>query len=192
VHPTVAVLRTFIAVELPEPVQTALADVSRRAASRWPVGAVRWVRGEGIHLTLRFLGDTDEDRLPELRRGLDLAAAGHPAFELSLAGMGCFPNPRRPRVVWIGVADPQARLPKLQRQVEHLVRGLGWEREGRPFQAHLTLGRVREPAAPAPADWTVPVEPLSFLVDQVALIESRLRPEGAEYHELHASRLSGD
>lgn len=187
-----AVLRTFIAVELPEPVQAVLAKVSRQVAACWPANAVRWVRDEGIHLTLRFLGDTDESRLPELRHGLDQVAAGHPAFELSLAGMGCFPNPHRPRVVWVGVADPEERLPKLQRQVEHLARGLGWEREGRPFQAHLTLGRVREQAGPAPTDWTVPVEPLSFLVDQVALIESRLRPEGAEYHRLHASLLSGN
>ncbi|MFA6111411.1 MAG: RNA 2',3'-cyclic phosphodiesterase [Candidatus Latescibacterota bacterium] len=186
-----AVLRTFIAVELPEPVRAVLAEVSRQAASCWPANAVRWVRIDGIHLTLRFLGDTGEDRLPELRNGLDRLAAGLSAFDLSLAGTGCFPNPRRPRVVWVGVADPEECLSRLQRGVEHLVRELGWEREGRPFQAHLTLGRVREPAGPAPADWAVPVEPLSFRVDRIALIESRLRPEGAEYHRLHAASLTG-
>lgn len=186
-----AILRTFIAVELPDPVRAVLAEVSREVASCWPAHAVRWVRADGVHLTLRFLGDTEEDRLPELRAGLDRLAARLPVLELSLAGMGCFPNPRRPRVVWVGVADPAGRLPRLQQGVESLVRGLGWEREDRPFQVHLTLGRVREQAGPAPTDWAVPVEPLSFRVDRIALIESRLRPEGAEYHRLHASPLAG-
>lgn len=185
-----AVLRTFVALELPLTVQTVLAAVARRAAAGWPAGMVRWEQPERAHLTLRFLGDTDEALLPALRQRLDLLGASHPALSLALAPMGCFPEPTRPRVVWVGVADPGGGLLMLQRQVEQLGRDLGWQPERRRFQAHLTLGRVREAAGPAPTGWSVPVGSQPFQVGGITLFESRLRPCGAEYHRLHAAPLT--
>ncbi len=137
-------LRTFIAVRLPEPVLEALGKLAAGVAQDWPPRGVRWVRAEGIHLTLRFLGDTEEEQIAALKLGLDEAVAGFAPFELCFGDMGCFPNVRRPRVIWAGVADAGERLAPLQKAVERMVRAQGWEREqGKAFRPHLTLGRVR-------------------------------------------------
>jgi RNA 2',3'-cyclic 3'-phosphodiesterase len=183
-------IRTFIAAELPAQAREALAGLSGRVARNWPGPAVRWASPENIHLTLRFLGDTDTRLVPALGAGLEEIAGGAAPFALGLGGMGCFPSAGRPRVVWVGLDDPEERLRLLQRQVERLVRSLGWAREGRAFTPHLTLGRVREGGRPPSGAWMLDPEPLVFQIGQVRLIESRLKPAGAEYHTLHAAALS--
>lgn len=182
-------IRTFIAIPLPESVRAILTDLIGQLASRWPAGAVRWVKGDALHLTLRFLGDTEEKHLPSLAAGLDQIASRATPFELQLHDLGCFPHPRRPRVIWVGVEDPGGSLLPLQQQVERLVRSLGWERETRPFAPHLTLGRVRESSAVPGEAWLAASANATFLADQVQLIESQLRPTGAEYTRLHAAIL---
>lgn len=184
-------IRTFIAIRLPELVLEALGQLSAGVAQDWPPQSVRWARKEGLHLTLRFLGDTEEKQITALQLGLDEAVAGFAPFELCLDGMGCFPNPRRPRVIWVGVADEQERLAALQKAMEGLVRLHGWEREkGKAFKPHLTLGRVRQGQWP-PRTWLRPPPALAFQVDEVELIESRLKPAGAEYLTLHRASLHG-
>jgi len=184
-------IRTFIAVEMPADVRAALRGLVERMAPRWPERGVRWVKGDSMHLTLRFLGDTDEALVPELRAGLDEVAEGAAPFELRLNGTGCFPNPRRPRVIWVGLDNPEDRLLPLQKQVERLARACGWERERRPFRPHLTLGRVRDRTRPPQGDWLVAPEEVVFRVEKVQLIESHLKPTGAEYAVLHTARLAG-
>ena len=95
--------------------------------------AVRWVKPENVHLTLRFLGATAADQLEELKTALAALAAMVEPFELQLAAMGCFPNVRRPRVIWVGLAGAEDQLLALQRAVEQVVVDLGWQREPRPF-----------------------------------------------------------
>ena len=183
-------IRTFIAVRLPPAVLQALGEVSEQVAREWPEKSVRWVRPENMHLTLRFLGDTEGEKVPALGAGLDEVAGEVAPFELQLDGMGCFPNARRPRVVWVGLQDSEERLVQLQKVVERLVRQLGWKREeGRRFRPHLTLGRVRERQRPPAGEWIQVPPSLSFRVGEVELIESRLKPSGAEYTTLHRSAL---
>lgn len=184
-------IRTFIAVELPADVRAALSALIDRMAVRWPERGVRWVKGDNMHLTLRFLGDTDEALVPDLNAGLDGIAKGAAPFELRLDGAGCFPNARRPRVIWVGLGDPGDRLLPLQEQVERLARACGWEREKRAFSPHLTLGRVRERTRSPEGDWLAAPEPLAFRIEAMQLIESQLKPTGAEYAALHAVRLTG-
>lgn len=184
-------LRTFIAVELPEPARSDLAQVAGALAAAWPDGAVRWTRPEGIHLTLRFLGETEEGAVARLRALLDEVAQGARPLELVLGPVGGFPSVRRPRVIWVGLeGEGLTGLDRLQRQVEHGVRGLGWEREGRAFHPHLTLGRVRQEApAPAPEWARAPVPRAAVPVRELVLVRSLLTPSGAEYSSLHRALL---
>ncbi len=185
-------IRTFIAIRLPHSVLKALGTLSVEVARPWPDRSVRWVRPEEVHLTLRFLGDTGQEQVAAVRAALDQVAARTAPFELRLEGMGCFPNPRRPQVIWVGVEDPGKQLAKLQKAVEHSLRPLGWEREARRFVPHLTLGRVRERQRPPHGEWMQNPPLLAFQVEAVELIESRLKPTGAEYSTLHRATLVVD
>jgi 2'-5' RNA ligase len=184
----VAVLRTFVAIALPTSAQLVLRSVVAQVASHWPAGVGRWVRPESIHLTLRFLGDTDEARVPALGCGLNEVAAAD-RFAVALGSVGCFPGPHRPRVIWVGVDDATGRLRSLQERVEGWARDAGWEAEERPFQPHLTLARLPEGARPLSSEWRVPVPPAEMPIDALVLFASRLRPEGAQYHRLHTAPL---
>ena len=190
VHPMSGSIRTFVAIELPERVRAALAGVP--AAASLPASAsVRWTRPGNLHLTLRFLGDTPEEQIAPLSRALDAVAAGAPSFELELGGAGAYPEARAARVLWIGLVDADRKLRKLRNQVEAAVRGLGWEREGRPFAPHLTLARLRQPARLSGGSWIEPVPLCRFEVKEVALMRSTLKPAGAEYDLLHRASLAG-
>ena len=188
-------LRTFIAIDLPPNVKAALADVAATLGGRVSRGAlgtaaVRWVRPEQMHLTLRFLGDTPAGKLPALADALDTLAAGHAPFTLRLTDVGCFPNTRRPRVVWVGLGGEEQKLLAMVAALEAALRPLGWPAEDRPFRAHLTLGRVKDVQAAQGIDWTTTVPALTVPVAAVHLIESQLRPEGSVYTVRHTSALA--
>ena len=124
--PLPPILRTFIAVELNAAMKEALAatqDDLRRAA---PPRSVRLVRAEGIHLTLKFLGDTPAGRLRQIKRALSAAAAELAPFSFTVEGLGCYPNARRPRVIWVGVKEQTGTMRALWQAVEAHVAPLGW------------------------------------------------------------------
>ena len=183
-------VRTFVAIELPERVRSALAGVP--AAAILPAAAsVRWTPPQNLHLTLRFLGDTPEEQLAPVADALDAVAAGAASFELELGAAGAFPEARNARVLWVGLVDADRKLRKLRNQVEAAVRGLGWKREGRPFAPHLTLARLRRPTRLPAGGWTETVPRCRFAVKEIALIRSILKPAGAEYCVLHRASLAG-
>ena len=189
-------IRAFIAIDLPPNVKGALGDVAATLAGRVPRGAlgtaaVRWMRPEQMHLTLRFLGDTPADRLPALFAALDGLAADRAPFALHLTEVGCFPNTRRPRVVWVGLGGAEQALATLVAALEAALRPLGWPPEDKPFRAHLTLGRVKDERAAQGVEWAAAVPPLPVPVTAVHLIESQLRPDGPRYFVRHASALIG-
>lgn len=185
-------IRAFIAVPLSDEVKRSLGDVARALAGPIPRGAVRWVRPEQIHLTLVFLGDTPTDQLPAVRRGMDVAAKGHSPFTLHLGDLGCFPNSRRPRVIWIGLAGEVSRLASLQTALDAQLPALGRSPEHKPFRAHLTLGRVKDERDVRGIEWTADVPRLAVPITTLHLIESQLRPDGPVYTIRHTSRLMGD
>ena len=182
-------LRTFIAICPPPPILAALGDLVAVLARRWPQQGVRWVRPAGIHLTLRFLGEAAAEQVASLRAGLDQMAVQCAPFELHLKSLGSFPSLRRPRVIWVGLEDPEERLGKLQRAVEEQVRSLGWELEERAFRPHLTLGRVHRQQRPPDGSWVQGPPDLSFRAEAIELIQSRLQPSGAEYTTLGQALL---
>ena len=133
--------RLFVAIPLPDDVREALhaaAAPLRNAAE----AAVTWTPAERLHLTVKFLGDTEESLVAPLQDELQSAAAGHVDVPLVLRGAGAFPTLRRPRVVWVGV-EPSPRLELLYHDIEESCVRLGIPSEGRPFRPHVTLGRVK-------------------------------------------------
>jgi 2'-5' RNA ligase len=160
---------------------------------------VRWGRPEGIHLTLKFLGDTPADRLPEIRHALTAVARHAPPCTFTVGELGCFPNPRRPRVVWVGVQEPTGRLAVLQDAIEEVMAPLGYPPEGRGFTPHLTLGRTRRGTSSsdvAQVGEVVTKTEVGSLGEvsaaHFALIRSVLKPTGAEYTPLEEFLLHGE
>jgi 2'-5' RNA ligase len=191
-------IRAFIAIPLPHPLLDRLSALQRQLESQIPSRSVRWVRVEGIHLTLKFLGDTPTEKLPDIKRALTAVARHAPACTFTVGELGCFPNPRRPRVVWVGVQEPAGRLAALQDAIEEVMAPLGYPPEGRGFTPHLTLGRVRPGARRDEVSRVgevvsgTTVESLAEVsADHFALIRSVLKPTGAEYTTLEEFPLHG-
>lgn len=182
-------IRAFIAIELPEDARRALGDTARRLAEQLPQGSVRWVRPELIHLTLRFLGDTAVAKLPTIAAALDALGAQHAPFTLALSEAGCFPNRKRPRIIWAGLDGQLAPLQALKRDLDRALAASGWELEDRPFQPHLTLGRVKDSRLLQGVAWQASVERVGVPVTAVVLMESELTRSGPVYTRRHASAL---
>ena len=147
--------RLFVAVPLDEPAfRTVTGIVERIRADREQVAAnerdVRWVRMDGLHLTLRFLGPTPESDVQDVAEALRRAADGHDAFEIRIDGGGTFPNPHRPRTLWLGVTQGTRELAALAERLDRELLAAGWPARERPFRAHLTV--ARSDGIPAGAD----------------------------------------
>ena len=188
--------RLFIAVELPEEALRAIERLQDGLVRTMPGDAVRWVRPEGIHLTLKFLGDVPREQIDGIQAALGEAVRGHPPFALRAEGLGAFPNTRRPRVVWVGVEGDVRRLKELRNDVEEHVAPLGYPTEDRSFTPHLTLGRVQRDASRRELDaigMAVETNTVGELarwqVDAVSLMRSELKPTGAVYTEVFAAGL---
>lgn len=189
-------IRAFIAIELPNPLKASLMELQGRLKEQTPPRAVRWVRPEDIHLTLKFLGQTPVDRIEGIVRALSSACAPFSPFTYSVGGLGCFPNLRRPRVIWVGVQEPTSALSRLQGAIEGACAELGFQRERRAFHPHLTLGRLRDrvPAQERRAigELIQRAEAASLgagAAKGISLIRSDLRPTGAVYTTLREIEL---
>jgi len=189
-------LRLFIAVELDPELRRALGQAQAEVQAALPPRAVRWTRPDGIHLTLKFLGDTPEEQTPAIVAGMQMAAAGFDPCELRVAGFGVFPNPRQPRVLWVGMPDLPRALLGVQRALDLHMSRLGYARETRPFSPHLTLGRVNDRGSAAErqalsaALGRVQVGELGRVaVGEIVLFQSDLRPDGAVYTALARAPL---
>lgn len=189
-------IRTFVAIELDPAILKVLCQV-QDTLKRAPVARVaRWVSPAGIHLTLKFLGDVSSDRVPEITQAIERGCRPFAPFRISPSAAGFFPNPHRLRVVWVGVDGEVETLLRLQRAVESELNAQGFPPEGRGFQPHLTLARVRDYARPAEREelakriGAVQVDTHSEMqVREVHLICSQLRPTGAVYTSLAAVPL---
>jgi 2'-5' RNA ligase len=184
--------RLFVAIELPPELVVRLREIQDGLKRQVPRRTLRWVDPAGIHLTLKFLGDVPSAQRETLQNALDQAAQKHREFELTAQGLGCFPNPRRPRVVWAGIQPGGSALQALRDTLETLIAPLGYPTEDRPFSPHLTLGRVRQEASREDAQKLgnlVAAAPTSTIhqwrVNRVSLIRSELKPGGAVYSVLH-------
>lgn len=183
-------MRTFIAIELDESIRRTLGEV--RKNSRIRDRSVRWVKPGSIHLTLKFLGEIEPEAIPEVSASMERAALGIAPFTISVGGFGCFPGPRNPRVLWVGVDEPTRSMASLQAAVEEECGAIGFKRERRAFKPHLTLARVRGRIGPIEIDDLG--EPGSLGEQDVAsitLFQSELKPSGAVYVPLATIPLQG-
>ncbi|HXK61911.1 MAG TPA: RNA 2',3'-cyclic phosphodiesterase [Acidobacteriota bacterium] len=184
-------IRSFIAVDLPQEVRARLHEYGRELKELGLKGS--FTRPDSFHLTLKFLGNIAEQQVEEIGSALEHAVRGAKPFQVDVRRLGVFPGPSNPRVVWMGLERSEA-LESLQQRIEEAAEALGFGREGRPFRPHLTLVRLKSKdnlkalgeylrkAGPEASAGTV-------LVNEVVLFRSDLRPDGARYSRLRTVPL---
>ncbi len=184
-------IRTFIAIKLPQTVVTYLSDYQTSTAGSLPQKAVRWVKPQNMHLTMRFLGDTPQSKIADVVGVMDSSAESHPHFNLQLGKTGCFPNAKRPRVFWAGLQGAVDSAEKLKQSLDTQLIPLGWEPEQRSFKPHLTLGYIKDHRnlRGVPLSVDVELSALDIPVTDIHLFRSDLHPSGPIYTILHTSLL---
>ena len=190
-----ATVRAFVAIELPDAVRTAL------GAAIAEIGAfpgVRPVRPEGVHLTLKFLGDIGVERVGPLSEAIVEVARPVAPFALGVGGTGAFPSSRAPGVFWAGITGELGPLRELWRALEGATSDLGFAEERRGFSPHLTLARVRRGSSPEEIRKAVDAlsrvefdDGLRIPVNRLCLMRSTLGPQGASYDTLASAHLTG-
>jgi 2'-5' RNA ligase len=195
----VSTLRAFIAVDLTPDIRAQLEALAGRLRRLPGQEGLRFVAAAGVHLSVKFLGEISPALAADLGGALDTAARRVPAFAIRVQGIGCFPNPRQPRVLWVGLHDPRRMLLALQSAVEEACADLRLPKEDRAFSPHLTLARVRREGGAAAGGFVGSVLECErgldlgeMPVDAICLFRSELRPNGAVYTRIHSAALSGD
>ncbi len=190
-----SVVRSFIAIELPDSLFGQLEQVSDNLQELLEGMPIRWIAVPNIHLTLKFLGDVSEKNIPMIKEILKTEAASHKHFEVSVGGFGVFPNFTRPRVIWVGVEAPD-ELENLQRRIDVETARLGYVPDRRKFNPHLTLGRVSRNANPKEVRSISVVlrkQRVGFLgavrISEVNLFRSDLGPRGAVYTKMFTAPI---
>lgn len=182
-------VRLFVACEVPDEVKEAIGETIEGLRKK-SGPAVRWIKPEGVHVTLKFLGEVPVKKLPAVKLAIQEAVVGHSPFELEFSNIGTFGGREGLRIMWVGIAGDVLRLEALVRAVNAALAVVGFEPERRPFRPHLTLGRVRDEigtrhrAEIEVAVGKTDVPGVSWRTSQVSLMRSKLGPGGASYEVL--------
>jgi 2'-5' RNA ligase len=198
-------MRTFVAVELPETVKHLVVARQRHLQQQFQSqgipSCVRWTPAANLHLTLRFLGDTTDAQRKQVMELFTQAANRCAVFTMAVQQLGCFPNFRRPNIVWLDCGGELPVLLRLQQAIENAVQAVGFAGEERAFTPHLTIGRANRSAASTDLQRAgellrqlaaAPAAPVQgFVVDHFAFIKSELQPEGPVYTPLAQFPLAG-
>jgi 2'-5' RNA ligase len=185
-------IRTFIAVPLDSGVRQRAADLSQQLQASGVKAS--WTKTDNMHVTLKFLGDVDEHRIEAVCRATQQAAGAMAAFALRLRGAGAFPSVQRPRTVWIGATDGRQEIAELARDIDRALSRLGFAKEKRAFQPHLTIARVRGGGAAQSELGRLIVEQADFDagisgIHEVRVYASTLGPAGPTYEVLASAPL---
>lgn len=193
----VASLRLFVGIELPDAIKEQLGIIGTQQAMR--LNTARWIAPANLHITLKFLGATDDGVVPEIVERIAKASEGIGGFTFRLAGFGGFPSTRSARIFWMGARGASEELAATARAVDRATAELGFPSESRPFHAHVTLARLKVPQdASALAESLGEGGPFgdggspSVPVDWLAIYKSTLKLSGAEYEVRHRIPLQGD
>lgn len=184
-------MRTFIAIELKKEIRDTLFQIQEELKSAQ--ADVRWVRSENIHLTLKFLGEVEETKIPEIVRCLKELGGQIKPFTVKISGLGAFPGLKSARVIWAGAKEDTGELARLAGTIENILAELGFPKENRKFSSHLTLGRLRSNKNKDKLGQKlekIKIPELSQRINSIALFESVLHPTGAVYQKLSEISLS--
>jgi 2'-5' RNA ligase len=187
-------LRIFCAVELPGEVRRRVAQHVEHLRGRFPRVRASWERAEKLHITLKFFGDVEAARLTALRDAATRAAAGFQPFEAAISGAGAFPPRGAPRVLWLGVGHGAVMLQDLQRRLDEECARAGFKPEARAFHPHVTIARLRSPEGAGDLSrlhLQTEFAPVSFSVDELVVMRSELRPDGAVHTPVSRHILGG-
>ncbi|MEA3309546.1 MAG: RNA 2',3'-cyclic phosphodiesterase [Chloroflexota bacterium] len=191
--------RTFVAIPLSARTHQRLDGVERKLQRSCPDGVIKWVAPSKIHLTLFFLGDVTTVRLPAIREALAVVARNIAPFAAAVGGVGAFPSPRRPSVLWVGMQDQAGQLALLHRAVNEALSHVGFEPDRRPFTPHLTLGRVRRNTATRTKSQIGAVlqglkigQLATETITELVFFRSQLGYRGAVYTRLATFALTGE
>ena len=182
---TLANVRSFIAIEIPEEIKKAISSIQNELKkSLGKVSNISWARPETTHLTLKFLGDVPEEKIRSTEEALRLSARGIKAFNISVTGLGGFPNLEVPRVLWAGTFE-SAELKNLHAAIEGSLYAIGFEKDEKPFTPHLTLARIKSPfegkkLSKAIKELGTDIK-ADFIADSVILFKSELDSKGAAH-----------
>ncbi len=184
-------IRTFIAIDVPERIKEQIFEVKTELMKSCSEG-VKWEEKEKFHITLKFLGDVNESAIDSVYDVLSENLTGFGKFSVIYKGVGCFPDLKRPRVIWIGCEDPSGKLFELQKIVEEKMSELGFEKEDKEYHPHVTLGRVKNPKNIF--NLTKKIESINFEseageVAEVLIMKSDLKPSGSVYTVLGKIKL---
>jgi len=186
-------LRTFIAIEVPGNIQSSITSAIAPLRDLL-ADSVKWVREGNIHLTLKFLGETPEEKIREIEAAVSRAAGCFAPIKAEVKGTGVFPDTRRPSVLWVGLLAPPT-LTELSSRIEQELAPLGFESDERPFSPHLTVGRLRRGARVPGKRLAAELERLeavtlgSMDIREIILMKSDLMPGGPVYTRLFSARL---
>src|SRR3989442_13691831 len=187
------VVRTFICIEIPESIKERISEL--QTTLRQINAQVSWTKPSNIHLTLKFLGAVEVSRIERVREAVERAATGISPFEVEASGAGCFPSPRSPRVLWIGLSAVPESVKQLYANIEDELAREGFPREKRKFSPHLTIGRIRTPhnsAQVAEALIASGFTPETFGRTEVIVMRSDLKPTGSIYTRQAVISLTQD
>jgi len=185
-------LRLFLAIDIPSEIREELTKIQNHFKSLSL--SASWVRPDNIHLTLKFLGNTEPEKIPQIVETMNTCVGSIAPFSLSLTEVGGFPNLNQPRVLWVGLADSQGFLVSAQKNIDQNLSRLGYDADNKPFFPHLTLARIKSPKgrqgikekiASLNMDETKP-----FCISSIKLYKSDLTPRGAIYTSLHEFNIN--
>ncbi|MGB9857283.1 MAG: RNA 2',3'-cyclic phosphodiesterase [Dictyoglomaceae bacterium] len=180
--------RLFIAIDLPFEIKEILNKYKEELAKYITYG-VKWVELENLHFTIRFLGETEENKIPDIQRIMDEVSCEFFPFSISFNELGAFPSFKNPRVIWIGIENGKREMKTLFQRLEDKIVKLGFQREEKEFSPHLTLGRVKDKFR-WEKEWKIDIPYLEFLAEEITLFESKLTSKGPIYNSLYKSKFS--
>lgn len=184
--------RVFCAVELPDEVRARFEEHIARLRKEVPDAAASWSRVENIHLTLKFFGNVDVDRVPTISAAATRTTEQFSDFEIGVGNTGVFPRPSRAQVLWIGVNDPSGQLLTLQQRFETECAAAGLEKEDRAYHPHLTIARLRKPESArrlADTHLNMSFPSLAVPVHELIVFRSELSSKGARYTPISRHHL---
>jgi len=185
--------RMFCAVELPEVIRTRIEKHIERVRNAVPESQPSWTRVNNIHLTLKFFGNVESERVNRITDALSRGVENVSQFNVSIGGAGAFPNNRQPRVLWIGINDSGGQLKRLHESIEAECARKGFEREARAYRPHLTIARIRKREGArelAEANQDFGFAPVEMLVTELLLFRSELSSKGSRYTVVSRHKLS--